>query len=136
MQRQPEFLTSGVIFGNEDAHEDFMVIHYNQITSVEKASQTDDINIFVDDNDDENDPYSIKCRDSQECIDIMRELRKRVSKCLEQDAVQREEDRAFRASLLAHLGKLTERIAFEPDVGDEALDAIDRCKKRARDGEE
>lgn len=136
MQHPPEFLTSAVIFGNEDMHENFVVIHYKQITSVEKASLTDDINIFVDDNDDERDPYCIKCRDAQECIDIMRELRKRVSKCLELGAEAREEDRAFRASLLAHLGKLTERIAFDPDVGDEALDAIDRCKKRARDGEE
>lgn len=68
--------------------------------------------------------------------DGVQDLRKHVRMWLERNAAQREEERAFRASLLAQLGKLTERISFDPDIGDEALDAVERCKKRAREGGE
>lgn len=71
--------------------------------------------------------------------DIRKHIRrwfKRLAEVRKEKRARLAEEREFRASLLAHLGKLTERIEFDPDVGDEALDAIERCKKRAREGEE
>lgn len=127
-----EFSVSAAIFRavNDDY---FAVVEYRNISSVQKAAHEDDV-LYIWECDKAN-CYTVRCNDRQERIDITRELLKRKTECLEHDAVQREEDRAERASLLAHLGKLTERIAFDPDVGDEALDAIERCKKRAREEE-
>lgn len=90
-----------------------------------------------------SDPVKILQDTVENATGDLEDIRTRVRKWFERAAVRREEERArlaaeseFRASLLAQLGKLTERIAFDPDVGDEALDAIERCKKRAREGEE
>lgn len=134
MKTEFVFLASGLIFENVKGN-DFTAIEYKNILNVKRQEDTDNFNICVLDGDSDTDPYLIQCTDAQERIALMGELRKRKEEWLESEAVRREEERAFRAALLAHLGALTERIAFDPDVGDEALDAVERCKKRAR-GEE
>lgn len=134
MKTEFVFLASGLMFERVKGN-DFTAIEYKNILNVERQEDTENFNICVLDGDSDTDPYVIQCTNAQERIDLMKELRKRKEEWLEREAVQREEEREFRASLLAHLGKLTERIAFDPDFGDEALDAIERCKKRAR-GEE
>ena len=90
-----------------------------------------------------SDPVKIMNESVEHAKADVEEIRIRVQKWLRRNAVKREEkrvrhaeEREFRASLLAQLGKLTERISFDPDIGDEALDAVERCKKRAREGGE
>jgi hypothetical protein len=135
---KPEFLSSGVIFGDEERSENFFVIHYKHIATVREDEGTNDFDIWcVNDDHEDGRSYTIKCNHAQERIDMMRELRKRKAEWLETDAIQRKEKREFRAALLALLGRVTERLDFDPDVGEEAIEAVDRCKKRARgEGEE
>jgi hypothetical protein len=99
--------------------------------------------VWVHDGDKPSDPVKIVNESVEDAIADVEQIRARVQQWFRRNAVKRDEKRArlaaeseFRASLLAHLGALTERIAFDPDVGDEALDAIERCKKRAREGED
>lgn len=70
-------------------------------------------------------------------------LVKRVRAWLNQPAVQRKEERArlaeerdFRAKVLAKVGDVLDRIVFEPGVGHEALETVDKCNKRMGEGVE
>jgi len=46
------------------------------------------------------------------------------------------EERDFRAKVLAKVGDVLDRIVFEPGVGHEALETVDKCNKRMGEGVE
>lgn len=132
------FFEKGFEWRSDDPHHDYEFILYKD---VEYASQKGaSVELYLRRREEKLLDHIADT--SEEAEMIVKEVRSHVCAWLNQSAVRREEERArlaedreFRASLLAHLGNLTERIAFDPDVGDEALDAVERCKKRAR-GEE
>src|SRR5690242_14194116 len=77
-------------------------------------------------------PTGFVCDTSEEALEVVEKIRERMAIWLDRDAVKREEARVRHAALLAELRKLTERMGFEPEVGEEALDAVERCKKRVK----
>jgi hypothetical protein len=134
MQRT-RFFSSGFEWRSQDPFHDYEFISYKDVEYVSCKCATVELRVrkrseeYLEEN----------TNTSEEALELVQEIRMHMQTWLDRDAVQRKEEREFRAqerafhaSLLAHLGKLTERIAFDPDVGDEALDTIERCKKRAR----
>lgn len=133
------FFEDGFEYGVTDPEIDFDYVMYKDIQALFLSGTI--LHICV--SDDPTDTLRLEHVTAEGAERDLKAIREHMHKWFREAADRRKEERTriaeereFRASLLAHLGKLTERIAFDPDVGEEALDAIERCKKRARDGEE
>jgi hypothetical protein len=77
-----------------------------------------------------NEKLSFRCNELEDAGELANLIIARVDDWMNRDAVVRNEERAFRATVLAEFGKLAERLEFEPLVGTEAVEAVDRCEKR------
>lgn len=105
------------------------IILYEHISAVRAMSGAVDIGLK------KNNSISIPCFSDEDAERVAEGVLKHLRTWLDRDAIARKEEREFRAALLALLGKVTERLDFDPDVGEEAIEAVDRCKKRAREEE-
>jgi hypothetical protein len=138
------FLSDGF---EDNGHQrfEYTFYQYKDIRSVFVTNNDSHVGLFLNK---EKFPKELVCETRKEALELAQEIRQQMALWLNRDAAKREDARAERAGILVELRKLTERIAFEPpetfcarsgghkDLGsEEALEAVERCKKRARDGD-
>lgn len=103
-------------------------IQYNEILNVTYVDGEEKVTLVLRG---KIDDLVFHCEHLQRAESLANMIVKHVQAWLHQPANRLAEEREFRASLFARLGDVLDRIMFEPGVGYEAFETVDKCKKRA-----
>lgn len=137
MQRT-RFFSSGFEWRSQDPFHDYEFISYKDVEYVSCKCATVELRVrkrseeYLEEN----------TNTSEEALELVQEIRMHMQTWLDRDTVQRKEENArcteereFRAKVLAKVGDVLDRIMFEPGVGYEGLEIVDKCNKRRREEE-